>query len=210
MPSWLQSRLPNALGGTKEPEVPNITDLDSYAAFVKRTRQMGSLTGRASSDPVTDGMWRMQETIIGNMTPQERKDPLTLFGWNERLRVAQASGCAPAQVNDCIAKFEYLVRITQHAAALQKAGKPMPQTLDDMKAHLGDWRPSAPPGGTAAGPAAYSVAEGAVGPKGKPCGLAGMAVSRNTKCPLTRKAYKACCGRQQLRAIVRGRQTASG
>ncbi len=34
-----------------------------------------------------------------------------------------------------------------------------------------------------------------VGPKGQRCGLAGQPASRNTKCPLTRKAFKACCGK---------------
>ena len=38
----------------------------------------------------------------------------------------------------------------------------------------------------------------AVSAKGLPCPLAGRPASRNTKCPLTRKAYKACCGRQAL------------
>ncbi|KAL4425345.1 hypothetical protein ABPG75_009361 [Micractinium tetrahymenae] len=47
---------------------------------------------------------------------------------------------------------------------------------------------------------ADSSAEGGVpldhlGPKGQRCGLAGQPVSRNTKCPLTRKAFKACCGK---------------
>lgn len=34
-----------------------------------------------------------------------------------------------------------------------------------------------------------------VSARGQRCGLAGQPVSRNTKCPLTRKAFKACCGK---------------
>ncbi len=34
---------------------------------------------------------------------------------------------------------------------------------------------------------------------GQPCPLAGMDAGKNTKCPLTRKAFKSCCGKKVLK-----------
>lgn len=47
--------------------------------------------------------------------------------------------------------------------------------------------------------AEHTVPLTVVSPRGGQCPLAGQPASRNTKCPLTKKAYKACCGRQTLR-----------
>lgn len=78
-------------------------------------------------------------------------------------------------------------------AELKREGKEMPKSVDEVERLLGNWRQyKGEAGGTAASGA---VPLNAQGPKGLPCPLAGVQAGRNTKCPLTRKAYKACCGK---------------
>ena len=50
-------------------------------------------------------------------------------------------------------------------------------------------------GETAPNPSASSVPLNAVSSKGLPCPLAGKQASRNTQCPLTKRKYKQCCGK---------------
>lgn len=200
MPHWLQSRLPGVLGGSREVEQLDNLTLDSYASSMKRARQMGSLTGYALqsskiSSPAVQGSFRLHESIIGHMKPEERTD-LSLFGAAARRRVAADAACTSDQVDDCIAKYEWMAHMTKQMAALKRAGKPLPQSVEEMEGMLGNWRShklqqvsSSPSGG-------HAVAYTAKGPRNQPCGLAGQSVGRNTKCPVTRKAFKACCGRQ--------------
>ena len=46
-----------------------------------------------------------------------------------------------SQVDDCIAKFEWMAQMTQQMAAMKRAGKPMPASIDEIEAKLGE-RPS--------------------------------------------------------------------
>lgn len=50
-------------------------------------------------------------------------------------------------------------------------------------------------GESAANPNAATVPVNAVSARGLACPLAGKQASRNTKCPLTKKKYKQCCGK---------------
>jgi hypothetical protein len=78
-------------------------------------------------------------------------------------------------------------------AQLKKEGKEMPQSVDELERMLGTWRQYKTESEGAGGGAAVPL--GHTGPKGQPCPLAGMPVGRNTKCELTNKAFKACCGK---------------
>ena len=79
-------------------------------------------------------------------------------------------------------------------AELKRQGKE-PKTIDDVESMLGSWKQYKAEAGGA-------VPLNSQGPKGLPCPLAGVQAGRNTKCPLTRKAYKACCGKDQPLAHV--------
>lgn len=212
---WVKSKIPAALGGNRE-EVNALENLglDDYAESLKQARRMGGLTGFASgtssaADPAAQGTLRLFENIIGAMLPDEKRN-LTIFGPAERNRVASEVGCTTSQVDDCIARYLWMRNMTSKMAQLKKEGKPMPTSIDEVESMLGTWRQyktdsgsgAAPGAGVAAGGPASSgggsgnfVSLDAKGPKGQPCPLAGINVGKNTKCPLTKKAYKSCCGK---------------
>ena len=74
-------------------------------------------------------------------------------------------------------------------AELKKEGKPMPRNVEELEAMVGGLQLGA------AGGTAPQVGATALGPRGEPCPLAGTNPGRSTKCPLTRKSYKNCCGK---------------
>ena len=82
-------------------------------------------------------------------------------------------------------------------AQLKREGKELPRSVDEVERMLGSWREYKTEGGGGSG--WPTVPRGQLGPKGQPCALAGMEVAKNTKCPLTKKSFKACCGRALLR-----------
>ena len=49
-----------------------------------------------------------------------------------------------AQVDDCIAKYEWMAHMTSQMAALKRAGKPVPRTIDEMEGMLGEIAASCP------------------------------------------------------------------
>ena len=174
-----------------------------YASSVKRARQLGSLTGFASgttsaSDPTAVGTLRLFENIIAAMLPEEKSN-LESFNSPARQRVASTVGCTTAQVDDCIARYQWTKSMTSKMAQLKKEGKPVQTCIDDVERLLGTWRQykteSKNSGGGSGG---GGVAGAPTGPKGKACPLAGFeSIGKNTKCPLTKKAYKSCCGKQR-------------
>lgn len=42
------------------------------------------------------------------------------------------------QVDDCIAKYEWMAHMTKQMAALKRAGKPLPQSVEEMEGMLGE------------------------------------------------------------------------
>lgn len=117
-------------------------------------------------------------------------------------------GPLDAQVDDTIARYLWMRTMTARMAQLKREGKEMPKTVDEVETMVGSWQqykselPEAAAGGAAGSGDAAAAAAGvtvplaAKGPKGEPCPLAGSTAGRNTKCPLTRKAFKACCGKR--------------
>ena len=208
---WARSKIPAALGGNRE-EVSALENLslDDYAESLKQARRMGGLTGFASgtsnaSDPSAQGTLRLFENIIATMLPEEKRN-LTSFGAVGRTRVANEVGCTTSQVDDCIARYLWMKTMTTKMAQLRKEGKPMPTSIDEVESMLGTWRQYKTDNSIAGGSGGAAGALGsgagnvvvpttATGPKGKPCPLAGINAGKNTKCPLTKKSYKACCGK---------------
>ncbi|CAL8470101.1 g9643 [Coccomyxa elongata] len=205
VPQWLKSKLPGFAGGTETDELEKL-DLDMYAKSLARARKLGALTGyvhgtSSIKDPQVQGGLRLQENIIGAMLPEEKQD-LSSFGPAERERTAKQVGCTVGQVDDCIAKYLWMKQMTSKMAALKAAGQPLPTSIEEVEQKLGTWQDfkarrevesefeRAAPGGT------IMVVADAKEPKSKqPCPLANTYVSRNTKCPLTSRRYKACCGK---------------
>ncbi|KAL4854526.1 hypothetical protein ACK3TF_004697 [Chlorella vulgaris] len=216
---WLAQRMPASLGGIKDGEL----DIETFASSITQARRLGGLTGfvhgtSAISDSTVQGGLRLFEHIIGAMRPEEKKD-LALFDRAARQRVAAEARCTTGQVDDCIARFLWTQQMTrrvgwlaaclagvfgvqrrgclggQQLAALKKEGKELPNDMAALEARLGTWRSYKTEHDTADGGSAAAVPLAHLDAKGKPCGLAGMPVGKNTKCPTTKRSFKACCGK---------------
>jgi hypothetical protein len=208
--SWVKSKIPSALGGNRE-EISQLENLsmDDFGEGLKQARRMGALTGFAggtssASDPAAQGTLRLFESIIAAMTTDEKQNAATQFSSNSRERIAAEVGCSVAQVDDCVARYRWMRSMTVRMAELKKEGKPMPKSIDELEAMLGTWKQhkqvhASAPGDRGSGSGGLEVPMGAVSrlKKGVACPLAGLkTVGKNTKCPLTKKSYKACCGRK--------------
>lgn len=170
---------------------------------------MGSLTGFVhgssnGSDPSAVGTMRLFENIVNSMTTQEKTD-LSTFNSAARGRVASEVGCTTSQVDDCIARYLWMKQMTNKVQELKRQGREMPKSIGEMESMLGNWRSYK---SETQQQQQYQSEDGSgsdqsnmvplnqIGPKGAECPLAGMPAGKNTKCPLTRKAYKACCGKK--------------
>lgn len=170
----------------------------AFASSLTQARRLGSITGfvhgtSGVNDPAAQGTLRLFETIISAMQPEEKAD-LSLFNSAARQRVATEAGCTVSQVDDCIARYLWTKNMASRMAQLRREGREMPKSIDELEKMVGSWRGYKSGGAGAGGGVNGGVA--AVGPDGETCPLAGMEVGKNTKCPKTRKAYKACCGRK--------------
>jgi hypothetical protein len=199
VPSWMKSKLPAALGGTKP--IEDLT-MDTFASSLKQARRLGGISGfvhgtSAGNDPTAQGTMRLFEGIIAQMEAGEKED-LGTFGPAQRQRVAAAAGCTLAQVDDCIARYSWMRATTARMAQLQREGKAMPKSVGEVESMLGTWRDyktTGPSGDGGGGDGPGAVPRSQRSAKGQPCPLAGQQVGKSTKCPLTRKAFKACCGK---------------
>ncbi|PSC76217.1 SEC-C motif [Micractinium conductrix] len=188
---WLTDKLVKGASGKELEDL----DLETFHTSLKRARQLGGLTGfvhgtGAIADGGAQGTLRLFEQIIDGMRPEEKRD-LQLFDAAARQRVADEVGATVQQVDDCMARFLWTQQMTRKVAALRKEGKEMPRSVDELERMLGTWRQykTEHESGSAA------VPPGHVGFKGQPCPLAGAPVAKNTRCPATKKAFKACCGK---------------
>lgn len=218
VPQWLRERLPESVGGIPASEETEELTLDKFASTLRQARRLGSVTSYLPgagklSDPVQNANLLQYERIIEAMSAEDKADPSRL-GAAARQRVAQASDCTVAQVDDCLAKWQWMRTMLARVQEAKRQGKPLPDSIEDMERTVGGtWRNFKAQQPAAASQAVqqdgrtphrvapsseHTVPVHAVSAKGMPCPLAGRPASRNTKCPLTRKAYKACCGRYTL------------
>ncbi|DBA93936.1 TPA: hypothetical protein ACH3X3_013974 [Trebouxia sp. C0006] len=153
--------------------------------------------GRASA---TESL-HLYESIIKAMQPQEKQD-LATFDAKARHRVATQVNCNFSQVDDCIAKFLYMKSMVGKVKQLKDEGKPMPKDYQQLEKDFGSWQSFKSPLSEnvsetkAALPGSKTVPSDAKSPQGYPCPWAGQSVGRSTKCPATRKSFKACCGKR--------------
>lgn len=154
--------------------------------------------GRASA---TESL-HLYESIINAMQPQEKQN-LASFDAKARHRVANHVNCSFSQVDDCIAKFLYMKSMTGKVKRLKEEGKPMPKDYQQLEREFGSWQSfkTAVPSDNAtefegASPGSQKVPGDAKSPQGYPCPWAGQSVGRSTKCPATKKSFKACCGKR--------------
>lgn len=195
LPGWAKRRLPPALGGEK---LDAEMTLDAYASVLKRTRQLGALTGFAAGTEAAGGagargVLREYEKIISAMTDAQKAAPDAITS-ADVAAIAATAGVAEAAVTDCLLKFNRVAAATRELARRQAAGEPMPTSLADLEAAVGrvgegGGEVSAPLAGARGG-----VPAGTRGPAG-PCPFAGRAPARNAACPQTRKKFKQCCGK---------------
>lgn len=100
--------------------------LDDFLQQLQQIKKMGSLKKMLSMLP-NAGQMKQQldqfddrevtkiEAIIHSMTPQERKTPKMLNG-SRRLRIAQGSGTAVADVNQLVQRFDQAAKMMRKAA----------------------------------------------------------------------------------------------
>jgi len=202
---WLKNKLPEKLGGNKElHDMENMT-IDAYAASLRVSRIGGSVRGYVGGtskiqDTLAQGNIRLFEDIIGAMNPDEKAD-LSLFDAAARQQVALKCCCTVSQVNDCIAKFEWVKQMMAQMASLKRQGKPIPSSLEELEqsGHIISWRQKRHQEEDSEFPGTGVVPRGQLDSKGRPCPLRGMNVGRSTKCRLTKKSWKSCCGKAKLK-----------
>jgi len=190
LPSWARARLPTSLGGTPAPDGggdgSDLT-LDAYRTQIGRARRVAALGGaiggaaRASSDPHAQGNLRLYEAIIDAMEPRHRAD-LASFDGAARARVAASAGASPAQVDDCLAKYEWTRAAMGVLADRKVTGQALPTSMEELEAMVGRRGGGGGSGSATSAPAA--------------CPFAGRAPppGRNAVCGRTGKKWKNCCG----------------
>ena len=202
LPQWMKSRLPSALGGDRETlkELENLT-MDEYRRQITAARKLGSISGSAfgakASDAGTQGFLRNSERVVGALTDAEKASESVSS--SRAVALARELDLSVEQVDAVMGRFKYTKHMMSVLAQRKRQGMEMPTTIEEVEQLTGNWRSfiagnaSGGAGSSGGGIAVPAAAEHA---KGGPCGLAGMTVGRSTKCPRTRKSYKACCGRR--------------
>jgi signal recognition particle subunit SRP54 len=96
--------------------------LEDFLEQLQQVKKMGSFSGMLSmlpgvpkdlkqaSSAIDDGQIAQVEAIIRSMTPRERNDPSTIDG-SRRLRIANGSGTATADVNALLKQFKEMQKM---------------------------------------------------------------------------------------------------
>lgn len=199
--SWLKNKLPTSLSGDKELRAMESLTIDSFASTLRTTRRVGVLRGYVSGtsniqDPAAQGTLRLYEEIIEAMNAEEKAD-LSLFNAAARQEVAFKCCCTVPQVDDCIAKYEWTRQMLREMATLRRQGKPLPKTVAEVEqsGQITSWREKRHADEQSAFSGTGVVPRSQVDSKGRPCPLRGMTVGRSTKCALSKKSWKSCCGK---------------
>jgi signal recognition particle subunit SRP54 len=96
--------------------------LEDFLEQLQQVKKMGSFSGMISmlpgvskdvkqaSSSIDDGQIAQVEAIIRSMTPSERNDPSAIDG-SRRLRIANGSGTATADVNALLKQFKEMQKM---------------------------------------------------------------------------------------------------
>ena len=113
----------------------NTFDLDDFLAQLRAVKKMGPLKSVLGmlpgmgklSDMVDDRQISRVEAILSSMTPKERREPRILNG-SRRKRIALGSGTTAQQVNQVLAQFDQMKKLTKQMGAMagRLKGKKLP------------------------------------------------------------------------------------
>ena len=113
----------------------NTFDLDDFLSQLRAVKKMGPLKSVLGmlpgmgklSDMVDDRQISRVEAILSSMTPKERREPRILNG-SRRKRIALGSGTTAQQVNQVLAQFEQMKKLTKQMGAMagRLKGKKLP------------------------------------------------------------------------------------
>ena len=103
----------------------NTFDLEDFLGQLRAVKQMGPLKSVLGmlpgmgqlSDMVDEKQINRVEAIISSMTPKERREPRILNG-SRRKRIALGSGTTAQQVNQVLAQFEQMKKMTKQLSAM--------------------------------------------------------------------------------------------
>eukprot|EP00245_Coleochaete_scutata_P013624 TRINITY_DN5606_c0_g1_i1.p1 TRINITY_DN5606_c0_g1~~TRINITY_DN5606_c0_g1_i1.p1 ORF type:complete len:260 (+),score=46.92 TRINITY_DN5606_c0_g1_i1:131-910(+) len=158
---------------TEDPE--DSFDMNNFLKQLRDAQRLGSLAsfGRGlprGGEKVVAQSLKQQEAIVLAMNDEERADPNSLTA-EGKARVAKACGCKVVDVDILLQKYDWMKRASRKMVALKKEGKPIPKTMEEVEALMGEkWVPSQRPSD-------------------------GSPPSRNGPCPCgSGKRYKRCCG----------------
>eukprot|EP00850_Spirogloea_muscicola_P009626 SM000054S18112 [mRNA] locus=s54:486548:487621:+ [translate_table: standard] len=119
--------------------------MDQFADQLRKARQLGALApGRAKARLAAQSL-QAQEAIVRAMTPLERARPEELDA-AQRARVAAECSCTAADVDAVIANYQWAREAERKVSQLKEAGKPLPQTMQEIEALVGSrarFRPGA-------------------------------------------------------------------
>mmetsp|Transcript_10205 Transcript_10205/g.13925 ORF Transcript_10205/g.13925 Transcript_10205/m.13925 type:complete len:286 (+) Transcript_10205:133-990(+) len=187
--------------------------IDEYAKQLSRANTMGnvaaylpkSMRGQlpAGASEMAAKVYESQMKIVTAMTLEEKRDPtkIDLVG---RTRIAQAAGCAPEAVAECVNKFEYMRGTVKKMQEMKRKGKQLPKSFEEMNSLMGGYKPSGsvPPSTSAGAPSSGGEKKGPRVHDAAGRTTAGMSIitstsgppGRNAPCPCgSGKRYKRCC-----------------
>mmetsp|Transcript_4026 Transcript_4026/g.11678 ORF Transcript_4026/g.11678 Transcript_4026/m.11678 type:complete len:310 (-) Transcript_4026:575-1504(-) len=165
VPEWLRKRVPSVLSsvlpeGNRTPDQlkPDEFTLEVFAKTLKQASRLGSVAKYMPGvpniipDAVTSSALALNEKIIGAMQPEHKAD-VTKFKHDDRVKVAKAVGCTTAQVDEVIAKYNWMQTLLKKVSDAKAKGQPLPQSFTDIEKIVGSWDTfkNASPGAAAPG-----------------------------------------------------------
>eukprot|EP01025_Chloroclados_australasicus_P055554 TRINITY_DN6750_c0_g1_i1.p2 TRINITY_DN6750_c0_g1~~TRINITY_DN6750_c0_g1_i1.p2 ORF type:complete len:313 (+),score=29.69 TRINITY_DN6750_c0_g1_i1:83-1021(+) len=150
----------------------------------------GPMKYKAFDEQIAQHRLQQYDTIIKNMTAEDKQDPLGISARPSSLfRLSTIAKCSVQEVKDCIEKYRLVRASVNRILDYQKEGKPLPESAQEFQQMMGDESLAGAIGIMAGDPSKkldWKEFEG--------CPLEGKAYNRNTWCPKTRKRWKRCCG----------------
>jgi signal recognition particle subunit SRP54 len=178
--------------------------LEDFLEQLQQVKKMGSFSGMLSmlpgvpkdlkqaSSAIDDGQIAQVEAIIRSMTPAERVDPATIDG-SRRLRIANGSGTATADVNALLKQFKEMQKMMKGmgkggmggalGGLLGRGGKMPPggmAGLEDMAGSMGGLGGMGAPGGLGQAGAPAALGAGGFAGAGAGAGSSGGGGARSS------------------------------